>query len=85
MAVNVTDRANAGTAYASALSTFISAYVELAATERALLRYGTNPPGGQFGAELGDIDLTLLRHPLYAPAPDQPRLVDRVAARAAQL
>lgn len=85
MTVTSTDRTNAGNAYAAALSTFISAYIELAATERALLRDGTDPAGGRFGTEMSDINLILFRHPVYAPTPDQPRFGDRIAARAAQL
>lgn len=79
------DRATAGAAYTTALAALVTAYVELAATERALLRQGIDPTGGHFGAELSDINLIPFRHPVYAPHPDQPRLGDQVTARAAQL
>jgi hypothetical protein len=87
MPVTITDRTTAGNAYTSALTTLLNAYIELAATERALVRQGIDPPGGRFGAELGDLadDLFLLRHPVYALTPNQPRLGDRVTTRAAQL
>jgi hypothetical protein len=87
MAVTLTDRTNAGNTYTSTLSAFITAFVELAATERALLRQGIDPPGGHFGGEVGDIQEHLrdLRHPVYAISPHIPRLSDRVTARAAQL
>jgi hypothetical protein len=81
----VSDRATAGAAYTSALDTLLTAYVELNATERALLRQGIDPPGGHFGTELGDIDLRAFRHLVYAPVVDQQRLEDRVTTRAAQL
>jgi hypothetical protein len=85
MAVTTTDRTNAGNTYASALSALINAYVELAATERALRRQGTAYTGGSFGAEQAAIDLIPWRHPQFAPTPDAQRLEDLVKARLAQL
>jgi hypothetical protein len=85
MTVSLTDRTTAGNAYAAALSTFITTYVELAATERALRRQGADSPGGRFGSETGLIDLIPFRHPQFAPKPDAPRLEDQIQARLIQL
>jgi hypothetical protein len=81
MSVTTTDRTNAGTAYASALSAFIAAYATLAATERGLHRQGTAFSGGEFGAEMAAIDLTPFKHPLYAPTANASRMDDLVQAQ----
>ena len=85
MSVTTTDRTNAGNTYAAALSALITAYVELAATERGLRRQGTDFSGGSFGAELATINLTPFKHSQFAPTADTSRLEDLVQARLVQL
>jgi hypothetical protein len=87
MTVTTTDRTTAGNAYATALTALIAAYVTLAATERALLRGAIDPPGGRFGAEVGDVGvaLRLFRHPVYALSPEQSSLESKITAAEAAL
>jgi hypothetical protein len=87
MAVTTTDRTNAGSAYATALTNVVNAYVELAATERALVAQKTEFTGGKLGAETATIaaDLVFFRHPQFAPTFPNQRLEDAIKARLAQL
>jgi hypothetical protein len=87
MTVTTANRTTAGNAYATALTALVSAYVSLAAEERALLRGAIDPPGGRFGAEVGDVGhaLRLFRHPVYALSPEQPSLESLINAAAAAL
>ena len=84
MPVNTANRDTAGADYAAKLSAFVAAYVELAATERALESQGIDCSGGRLH-HCGGVDLIPFRHPKFAPRPDAPRLEDQIQARLAKL
>jgi len=81
MSVTLADRDSAGATYATALSTWRSAYVDLAAKERIL---GDLARGAVLGPAPSTIDQFTLQHPQYAPL-DRARLEDLIQARVAQL
>jgi hypothetical protein len=85
MSVTLTDWNNAGSAYASAATAFIAAYVALKATELKLNAEGIALTGGRLGSETNSIDLIPLRHPQFAPNIDTPRLADQIVAKISQL
>ncbi|HEX4409944.1 MAG TPA: hypothetical protein VH206_14320 [Xanthobacteraceae bacterium] len=84
MSVTLSDRDTAGAAYATALATWKTAYIDLAAKERILENSSLPPFGAKFNDLPGRIDLLTLQHPQYA-LPDYVRLEDAIQARMAVL